>query len=144
GDGSDWSVNPEPETTLGVINDMFTIERLPSEHEDLRARFQDEPLFLTVIDAILNVNSTAPIRDRNRARHRASQYLIDQGKLWRIQGGTSVRPRSRVECVTRKEAESLAAKLHAGGGHWGRDSLKIALTDRIYSPKLDNSIMNAI
>lgn len=30
----------------------------------------------------------------------------------------------------------MAAKQHAEGGHWGRDAIKIALTDRIYSPKL--------
>jgi len=35
-------------------------------------------------------------------------------------------------------------KQHNEGGHWGRDAIKIALTDRIYSPKLDASIMAAI
>ena len=38
----------------------------------------------------------------------------------------------------------MATKKHAEGGHWGRDTLKIALTDRIYSPKLDTSIMVVI
>ena len=34
--------------------------------------------------------------------------------------------------------------MHETGGHWGRDALKIALTDKYYSPKLDTSIMKAI
>jgi len=49
-----------------------------------------------------------------------------------------------MECVTREEAKALATKQHAEGGHWGRDAIKIALTDRIYSLKLDESIMTAI
>jgi len=55
-----------------------------------------------------------------------------------------VQARSKVECVTREEAKQLATEQHANGGHWGRDAIKIALTDRIYSPKLDASILAAI
>jgi hypothetical protein len=55
-----------------------------------------------------------------------------------------VRARCKVECVTQDEAKELAAKQHAEGGHWGRDAIKIALTDRIYSPKLDATILTAI
>lgn len=35
----------------------------------------------------------------------------------------------------------LAVKQHEEGGHWGRDAIKITLTDKIYSPGLDASIM---
>jgi hypothetical protein len=38
----------------------------------------------------------------------------------------------------------MASKQHEDGGHWGRDAIKIALLDRIYSPGLDMSIMKAI
>lgn len=70
--------------------------------------------------------------------------MVEEGKLWRLRGGTTVRARSRVECTTREEAKELARIQHAEGGHWGRDAIKIALTDRIYSPRLDESIMTAI
>ncbi|KIK14934.1 hypothetical protein PISMIDRAFT_67245, partial [Pisolithus microcarpus 441] len=135
-DDSQWTVNPSLEVTLGLINDMFALEKLPKDDQDLRERFKQEPLFLEVIDAILNTDTDAPIRNRSRAWHRASQYLVDQGKLWRIHGGTSIRPRHKTE----KEAK----RLHESGGHWGRDALKIAITDRFYSPKLDVSIMEAV
>lgn len=70
--------------------------------------------------------------------------LIEDGKLWRLRGGTAVRARSRVECVTKAEAKELAIKQHSEGGHWGCDAIKITLTDRIYSPKLDASILHSL
>ena len=81
-DGSEWSVNPESETLSGLVNNMFTIDKLSPDNQDLHNRFQHEPLFLEVIDAILNTDVNTPVRDRSRACHRAMQYLIDQGKLW--------------------------------------------------------------
>ena len=70
--------------------------------------------------------------------------MIQHGKLWRLYGGTSIRPWHKVECITRREAEEKAAQLHESGGHWERDALKIALTDHYHSPKIDLSIMNTI
>ena len=51
-DGSEWSVNPELETLSGLVNNMFTIDKLSPDNQDLRNCFQHEPLFLEVIDAI--------------------------------------------------------------------------------------------
>lgn len=143
-DDTQWSVNPDPEATSGLVNDIFTLDKLPQEQQKLRERFQNEPLFLEVIDAILNTDANTPIRDRSRARHRATQYLIKDDKLWRVHGGTSIRPRHKTECITREEAQAEAKRLHESGGHWGRDALKITITDKYYSPKLDISIMKAI
>ena len=66
---SEWSVNPESETLSGLVNNMFTIDKLSPDNQDLRNRFQHEPLFLEVIDAILNTDVNTPVRDRSRARH---------------------------------------------------------------------------
>ena len=96
-DGSAWSVNPDPEAASGLVNDLFTIEKLTDDDQQLRERFKMEPLFLEVVNAILNMDTGMPIRDRSRARHRAKQYIIHQGKLWRLYGGTSIRPRHKVE-----------------------------------------------
>jgi len=143
-DGSEWSVNPDPEAITGLVNDIFTLDKLDHTYQILRERFTNEPLYLEVIDAILNVDTKTSVRDRNRARHRASQYMIDNGKLWRLHGGTSIQPRSRVECISRSKAEVKAEHLHSTAGHWGRDALKIMLTDKYHSPKLDISVMKAI
>ena len=49
-----------------------------------------------------------------------------------------------MECVTKEEAIELAQKEHVERGHWGRDAIKKALVDRIWSPKLDSSIITGI
>jgi hypothetical protein len=70
--------------------------------------------------------------------------MIEDGRLWYIAGGTRARAKSRQECVTQEEAGQLAKEEHEKGGHWHRDSIKISLLDKIYSPKLDQSIVKAI
>ncbi|KIJ95554.1 hypothetical protein K443DRAFT_54409, partial [Laccaria amethystina LaAM-08-1] len=110
----------------------------------LRERFQDVPIFLEVIEALLELDQGTSLRKRKRARHRASEYMIDEGKLWRVTGGHRMRACARVECVTPSEAVELAKEEHAKNGHWQRDSIKKALLDRIWSPGLDGSIVAGI
>ena len=143
-DGSQWTVSEDWEATAGLTHDIFftTDPSLP-EVSQLRERFQNEPLFLEVVEAILGLDQGKDPKLRKRARHRASEYLIDGGKLWRIAGGHHNRARTKVECITKEEATNLAEKEHAEGGHWGRDAIKKSLMDRIWSPKLDASIMTA-
>jgi hypothetical protein len=43
-----------------------------------------------------------------------------------------------------REAERLASEQHHHGGHMGWDGIKIVLKDRITSPDLDLSIVQAI
>ncbi|KAH7918394.1 hypothetical protein BV22DRAFT_979774, partial [Leucogyrophana mollusca] len=143
-DGSEWTVSEDWETRTGLINDVLHVGIEGDTARNLKERFVKEPLFLEVVDALLNMDQERSIRERARARHRASQYMVEDGKLWRLTGGTAERARGRVECVTQEEATVLAAQQHAKGGHWGRDAIKIALTDRIHSPKLDASILTAI
>ncbi|KIK11835.1 hypothetical protein PISMIDRAFT_121982, partial [Pisolithus microcarpus 441] len=81
-DGCQWSVNPDPKALSGLVNDVFTIDHIE--------RFTNEPVFLEVIDAVLNINTTANPRDHSKARHRASQYVVEDGCLWRIYGKNSI------------------------------------------------------
>ena len=110
----------------------------------LRERFKNEPIFLEVIEALLDLDQGKSIRLRKRARHRASEYSIDNNQLWRVPRGHHTRARPKVECVTKDEATALAQKQHTEMGHWGRDAVKKALMDRIWSPNLDGSILTAI
>ncbi|KAG2742817.1 hypothetical protein P692DRAFT_20821955 [Suillus brevipes Sb2] len=109
-DGSAWTVSEDWEASSGLINDLLLTEPAtqPESVSDLQKRFADEPVFLEVVESILEMDSKKSLRDRKRAKHRASQYLIEDGKLWRLRGGTTVRARSRVECVTKEEAKQLA------------------------------------
>src|SRR6266567_2041943 len=101
-------------------------------------------MFKMVIEALELINGEVTIKEKKRAQHRASEYMIEVGKLWHMGGGTRARARARRECVTQEEAAKLARKEHEQGGHWHRDGIKIALLDRIHSLKFNQSIVKAI
>jgi hypothetical protein len=85
-DGSAWTVSEDWEASSGLINDLLLTESMTQQEpvSDLQKRFANEPVFLEVVESILEVDSRKSLRDRKRARHRASQYLIEEGKLWRL------------------------------------------------------------
>ena len=85
-DGSEWTVSEDWETNIGLTHDIFqlteTNQIIPPEVAKLRERFKDEPIFAEVIDAILELDQGTNLRQRKRARHRASEYMIEEGRLW--------------------------------------------------------------
>ena len=144
-DGSEWTVSEDWEASMGLTHDIFyTPEAHSPETTSLRNRFKDEPMFAEVIDAILELDQSSTLKIRKRARHRASEYMIADGKLWKVAGGHQARARPRVECVTREEATQLAKEEHETNRHWQRDAVKKSLLDRIWSPGLDASIIQGI
>ena len=143
GDGSEWTVCEDWEATTGLTHDIFRIATL-GDTEELRHRFAKEPIFLEVIESLLELDQGRSMRVRRRAKHRVLEYMIDEGKLWRVGHGRRVRARARVECITREEAVELARATHLKEGHWQRDAIKRALTDTVWSPGLDASIMQGI
>ena len=143
GDGSEWTVCEDWEVAAGPVNDVLTVAP-DSDMQALKECFKDEPVFKEVLKAMLAINSDYSIRNRRRARHWASQYLVKEGKLWCLKGRTAVRTRAHVECVTKAEVREMALQHHSSQGHWGRDSIKIALMDRIWCPGLDAVILDAI
>ncbi|EIW61864.1 uncharacterized protein TRAVEDRAFT_95823, partial [Trametes versicolor FP-101664 SS1] len=147
GDGSEWTVSEDWESNTGLVNDIFQVTDSSSVDDivdKLLHRFREEPLFVEVIHAIMNTTATTDERKAKRAKHRAEQYSIEEGKLWRTKGGAKARARARVECITRAEAVEHAREQHTQHGHWGRDAIKIAMLDKFWSPKLDASIMDGI
>ena len=142
-DGSTWTVCEDWEASRGIVNDLFGVD-LENVTAALRTRFTDEPLFLEVVEAMLDLDASKPERTRKRARHRAEGYLIEDGRLWRVCDGKSVRARARLECVSQKEAIELAKHEHSSNGHWGRDLTKLKLMDKFYSPRLDQSVVHAL
>ncbi|KAG2743093.1 hypothetical protein P692DRAFT_20684962, partial [Suillus brevipes Sb2] len=86
GDGSEWMVSEDWEARTGLVNDVLHITLVDSQADGLREHFKDEPVFKEVIEAIFDMDQGAELRDKRRARHRASQYAIEEDKLWRIRG----------------------------------------------------------
>jgi hypothetical protein len=144
-DGSQWTVSEDWESSTGLTHDIFYITDPASpEVGHLRERFKGEPLFSEVVEAIFDLDQDKDVKVRKRARHRASEYLIEDNRLWRVAGGHRSRGRAKVECITKEEATTLAQKEHEEGGHWGRDAIKVALMDRIWCPNLDSAIVAGI
>lgn len=144
GDGSEWTVTPDWEEVTGLVHDLYHVAELP-ELTALKKKFEGKPLYLDVIDAIVGLSLwDATVREKKRAEHRKTQYMIEDGKLWFIGGSSGTRAQARRKCVSRAEAVKLAKVEHEQGRHWHCDAMKIALLDQYHSPKLDESIVKAL
>ncbi|OJT14657.1 Retrovirus-related Pol polyprotein from transposon opus [Trametes pubescens] len=147
GDGSERTVCEDWESNTSLVNDIFQVTDDTTDMDEVDAllhRFRNEPMFIEVIRAIMNMEDNSNKRAARRAKHCAEQYSIVEGKLWRTRGGTTACARARVECITRAEAVERAREQHAQHGHWGHDIIKIAMLDKYWSPKLDVSILEGI
>jgi hypothetical protein len=78
---------------IGLTNDiLLTQEQEPKkEVKALKECLKEERLFIEVIDAITAQDSAKMVRDQCRACHRASQYILEGGRLWKLHGGMSTR-----------------------------------------------------
>lgn len=139
--GSEPTERAIPVADVGISPGIFELDNSISV---LRERFADEPIFLQVVDAFMELDHDKPAREKRRARHRAVGYQLDDGKLWRIGDGKTTRSRPRVECVSQVEAVELARAEHVENGHWRRDLIRLKLADTICSPRLEKSITKAI
>lgn len=144
GDGHEWTVSPDWEARTGLAHDLFSVESLPAEHANLRERFKNEPLFLEVIDALLNLDYDKSVSSKARARHRATGYFLSYGKLWKIPTPTKSRVRERVECITQEEAGAIAEDIHRNHAHFGRDLIKLQMMDKYFCPRMDQIITSKI
>ncbi|KAE9401301.1 hypothetical protein BT96DRAFT_752471, partial [Gymnopus androsaceus JB14] len=152
GDGSEWNVSEDWEAVTGLVNDVFGVdaaeeilgENATTDWQGLMNRFEKEPVFQEAIAALHVLEMPGDEKQKSCAQHRAGMYMIEDNKLWKVGGNKGIREHARVECVTKAEAVELARIQHAEGGHWGRDVVKLALMDRVCSPKLDESVLTAI
>jgi len=144
GDGSEWMVTPDWEEITGLVHNLYQVANLP-DLTVLKERFKDKPLYLNVIDAIMGHSShDATVWEKKCVQHRKTQYMIDEGKLWFVGGGSGTHARARRECVSWAEVIKLAKLEHEQGGNWHHDAMKMVFLYQYHSPKLDESIVKAI
>ena len=55
GDGRKWDICPDSDTLEGVVQIFFQVE-IPTEHLGLCTRFANEPMFVHIIDALLELD----------------------------------------------------------------------------------------
>jgi hypothetical protein len=127
GDSSEWILSPDWEAQLGIVNNLFMVGiegstylvmPVPKGTMALQEWFKDEPIYLQVIDMLMEINFGAGEREQEHAHHQVSQYFIKEGKLWQLGGGTGVWARLRRECLTWAEAREKVAEVHANQGHF--------------------------
>ena len=87
GDGSKWDVDLDWESRAGLVY-RINYMSVPPATQSLRDRFSNTPVFRDVINTLEGIQSEAGLRERKRARHMAAWYMIDEGKLWFMGGGT--------------------------------------------------------
>jgi hypothetical protein len=143
GDSSEWDVDSDWESGAGLVYGINYMS-IPPATQSLRDRFTTTPLFKDIIDALEGIQSELGLWERKRARHRSARYMIEDGKLWFVGGGTRTQAVAQRECVTKEEAVELARIEHEKGGHFHCNLIKMALLDKIHTPGLDQSIVKAI
>jgi hypothetical protein len=74
---------------MGVKHDLFMVE-VPDEHVALWECFASKPMFMQIINALLELDHGTCLRDQKHAQHNAVNYQIQEGKLWFIGGGTKI------------------------------------------------------
>jgi hypothetical protein len=79
----DWTVSEDWEVRTGLQNDIFQIE-VPQTYTDLRRCFANKKIYLTIINALAELDHRKSIREQKKAKHRAKGYMIQDGKLWKI------------------------------------------------------------
>src|SRR6266481_4820947 len=129
-DGSEWSVCPDWEANSSVTNDVMQMTAMSTneEHTRLREQFTDDLWLQEVVEALTNADMP-DIRAHQRARHRALNFTIQDGKLWRIR--TKAKDRvARVECVPRAKGFKLVMQTHEQNGHFGWDHTRLKLHDK--------------
>jgi hypothetical protein len=91
-DGSNWTISEDWEANSRLVNDILfnnsAIE--PQLTTKLQEWFINKPVFREVVESIAQLGLTGSLRDWKHARHRASQYMIEEGKLWHLWGRTAV------------------------------------------------------
>jgi len=88
-DGSEWTVTPDWEEVTGLVHNLYHVAELP-DLTVLKERFKDEPLYLDVIDTIIGLSDReATVKEKKHAQHQKTQYMLDNGKLWFVGGGSS-------------------------------------------------------
>ncbi|EJD36547.1 hypothetical protein AURDEDRAFT_44126, partial [Auricularia subglabra TFB-10046 SS5] len=141
GGGENVAADWEEKATLP---DIFGFAVEGGDGAQLRARFADDPYFRDITEWLtaLQVDPALSARQALRARMRARDFAVKDGKLWRI-GGKHAHRAPKVECVPAAEGRRLAAECHAAG-HWGRDVCEESLRARYFWPNMRRDVVNAI
>ncbi|KAF8505206.1 hypothetical protein JB92DRAFT_2647283, partial [Gautieria morchelliformis] len=124
GQGESWSVLPDWEANKGYRTTYLGVET-ETTHSELRAHFTGDDWFTQIIDHVTGQNTGHTPRERRRVKHRAQGFLIEDGKLWRLNRKPLDRT-AKAECIPTKEGLRWAMKTHTDNGHFGWEHTKLS------------------
>ncbi|KAF8193992.1 hypothetical protein K438DRAFT_1588479 [Mycena galopus ATCC 62051] len=94
---TDWETRKGLNSNIFVVcaealgeTDTYMIVPLPAGTMALRERLKGEPVFVEVMNALRELGMGVSKQEHEKARHRAEEYFIDDGKLWQVGGGRKV------------------------------------------------------
>ncbi|KAJ6544300.1 hypothetical protein B0H19DRAFT_884812, partial [Mycena capillaripes] len=135
-DGSDWSVLADWESSKGIVRDIFTVSDSNTLRHPLQVQFADDIFFAPIVEHLLGHTAGATISERKRAAHRATGFMIEDGKLWRI-ANSAARRVARTECIPSTQGFDKALEVHTSNGHFSVESTKLKLSDHYFWPGMD-------
>ncbi|KIJ45534.1 hypothetical protein M422DRAFT_81932, partial [Sphaerobolus stellatus SS14] len=144
-EGEDYDVDPGWESMHGVINDIFTVH-IKETPTGIMEHFAEEPYFLEIIEWLEEGGSggSSDEQTRKRMQHKARDYMVKDGKLWRIVRGRQAWRAPKVECIPGIETHELANKAHIDGGHFGRDLTVLKLQQSYFWHNIQRTVVEAI
>ena len=113
----------------------------PTEHEAVQIWFGNELMFLWILEALSELEHGNDAHEKRKAKHRARDYMNQDGKLWQIGDGKLVRAHTKGKCITKVEMVELVKELHKKRGHFHYDNMKLALMDAYVGTQMDRCIV---
>ena len=104
--GSSWTISLDWEKQRGFT---FEVNQVAVDSDGALLKwFEDEPMFKGIIEAIYGIWSGLSLCECKKAQHWATNYMIEDGRLWYVGGRTLTRAISQRECITQREVVELA------------------------------------
>lgn len=143
-DGSRWSVEADWHSRSGLTNSLWMIAGRQEDEatEELRARFEGDVFFEPIVETLLGKPRGSSIKETRHAMKRAREFMIDEGRLWKV-GDKMLTRTSRVECIPSREGFDTTLKVHMDIGHWSVDQVKQHIHDKFFWPHINSDAQMA-
>ena len=115
------------------MNDVFILGA-PQDNVGLQNWFANDLFFSEVIEWLGARQLATTVDDASQqwAWWRVEDFLIKDGKLWRVARGKQAWCVPHVECILVQEAHVHTVAAHTNGGHFGRNLMVLGLQQKYF------------
>jgi hypothetical protein len=126
-----------------MTHSLWAVAESANCEPGLRAQFKGNTFFEPIIECLLGDSTGNTISETWHVVRRAKDYMIEEGRLWKVADKYSTRA-SRVECINSHQEFNTALKIHQNNGHLDVDHVKLHIRDRYFSSRIDSDTRLAI